>query len=356
MKKKKNKQLIQLCVLAGVLVVLVAALLVARYLNAQAEKAAEVEAIEVPYLEDATTLVLNNGTDEETYVYDAEDDTWHWAEDENFPLNSNNITAILNTWSALDTETELEISDELSAYGLEPAECSATITTDDGESLTILIGIATGDYYYCMIDGGESIYLISSTMSTYLNYSLYDMATLETFPSTDSDSLETITVQGAVETSFYQEITETTTTDDDGEETTETESAWYTTDGTNVTDADDLTELTSEVIGLGFDAMVNYYPTEDDLAEAGLDEPQCIVTVTYTTTVEDDDDEDDEDAEAETVTESFTLEIGNQTEDGSYYYATINGGTTIYQISFSDLSTIMAVAESGADALYADDE
>ena len=348
-KRKQKKQILQLCILAAVLIILVIVFFVARYLNNQAELAEEEAAsvtYEVEYLEDATTVVITNSEETQTYVYDADDETWYWSEDEEFPLNSNYITGMLNTWSALESSSQLEITDDLSAYGLDPAECSAEITTDDGETLTLLMGIESGDYYYCMIEGDEYIYLVSSTIVNYLNYTLYDLASLETFPSTSSTTLETITVSGTVETEFYQETVETETTDDDGETTTTTESYWYTVDGEDVTEADYLSEMTSEVIGLGFDSMVNFYTTDDDLAEAGLDAPQCIVTVTYTET-------DDDGNES---TESFTLEVGSLTEDEGYYYTTINGGTTIYLMDVDEIATIMSVAEGGADVLYAEEE
>lgn len=351
-KKKQNKQIMQLCILVVVLVVLLVIFLVARYLNNQAELAeeeAESATIDVTYLDEdstATTVVVSNDEGDNTYIYDEENEVWLWEEDTDFPLNSNYIKALLNIWDSLDSDTELDITDELSAYGLDPAELSATVSTDEGESLTILVGIATNDYYYCMIDGEDKIYLISDNLPSYLSYGIYDMATLETFPSTSSSTLETITIEGTVDTSFYQESVETETTDDDGETTTTTEDCWYTTDGEDVTESDDISEMTSEIIGLSFDSMVNYYTTDDDLADAGLDEPQCVVTVTYTET----DDDDNE------TTESFTLEIGDLTEDEGYYYATIDGGTIIYQIDADDVATIMAVAESGSDALYEEEE
>ena len=351
-KKKQNKQIKQLCILVIVLVVLLVIFLVARYLNNQAELAeeeAENATIDVTYLsEDATptTLVISNDEGDTTYVYDADSDEWSWEEDADFPLNNNYITALLNTWDSLDSDTELEITDELSAYGLDPAELSATVSTDDGESLTVLVGIATGDYYYCMIDGEDKIYLISDTLPSYLDYNLYDMASLETFPTLSSSNIETITIEGTVETSFYQESVETETTDDDGETTTTTEECWYTTDGEDVTEADYISELTSEVIGLSLSSMVNYYTTDEDLADAGLDEPQCVLTVEYTETDEDDNE----------TTESFTLEIGDLNEDEDSYYVLYDGGTTIYEMDSSDIDTLISVAESGSDALYLEDE
>ena len=351
-KRKQNKQILQLCILAVILVVLVIIFLVARYLNNQAELAAEEEenaTIDLTYLdEDAvpTTLVISNDDGDTTYVYDADNDEWLWEEDADFPLNSNYITNLLNTWDALDSDTELEITDELSAYGLDPAEYSATVSTDDGESVTILVGITTGDYYYSMIDGEDKIYLISESLPDYLVYTLYDFATIETFPSLSSSNLDEITVEGTVETSFYMESVETETTDDDGETETTTEEYWYTTDGEDVTESDYISELTSEVIGLNLDAMVNYYTTDDDLADAGLDDPQCVLTVSYIET----DDDDNE------TTETFTLEIGDLTEEEDYYYVLYDGGTTIYEIDADDLEYIVAVAESGSDALYEAEE
>ncbi len=357
--KKKNKQLFQMVALLGVLIVLVVAFVVGKYLNAKAEEeAAEalLYAVYVPYLDDATTVVLNTGTSEETYLYDAESESWVWSEDAAFPLNDNYLTSMLNTWSVLSTSTELEITDSLSAYGLDPAACSATISNDAGESLTILIGIATGDYYYCMIEGGESIYLISSSMYNYLHYELYDMASKETFPATTSDTLVSIDIATADGADYLleQELTEVTTIveaedeDEEDEEVTETVSTWYHL-GEDITEADYLSEVTSEVIGLGFDSMVNYSASAEELAEVGLDAP-IVVTVTYTVT------ETDEDENTTTSTETFTLELGSLTEDEGSCYATINGGNVIYLMDVDDVEYILAVAEGGVDVLFAPEE
>ncbi len=346
--KKKNKQLMQLGILAVVLVLLVVALLVGQNLNdkaAQAEADALLETIDISYLEGATTLILNDGSNEETYLYDADSESWVWAEDASFPLNNNYITSILNTWSVMSPSSEMEILDDLSAYGLDPAQCSATIVNDEGESMTFLVGNSTGSYYYAMIEGEDTIYLISSSMNSYLHYGLYDMASITTFPATSSDTLVSILVGDVLLT---QEITETTTVDDDGEESTESVSTWYLEDGTDISDGDYLSELTSEVIGLGFDALVNYAASEDDLAACGLDDPLCVV-VTYSATAEDGE---------TTETATFTLMIGDLTADGSYYYVRLVDGTEsgnieIYEMDFSDISTLLSVASGGAEALYA---
>ena len=70
--------------------------------------------------------------------------------------------------------------------------------------------------------------------------------------------------------------------------------------------------VVSGVTGVSWQQCVSYNATGDDLAEYGLDTPSATATVRYIYTEED---EDGNETEYETT---FTLELGDYTEDGVY--------------------------------------
>ncbi len=73
----------------------------------------------------------------------------------------------------------------------------------------------------------------------------------------------------------------------------------------------------------------NFKPTEAGLALWGMDAPAVTAQFVY----------DDE--------QLLTLQIGNQTLDGSGYYVRMNDDTTIYSISAYSLEPILTAAQNG---------
>lgn len=105
----------------------------------------------------------------------------------------------------------------------------------------------------------------------------------------------------------------------------------------------ELTEsLISNITGLTWISCVDY-KAEEKLADYGLDAPRAVVTIDYLKTVQVATNETDEDGntiyETQTENAQLTLEIGADTEDGSY--ARISGSGMVYLIDSNICETLL---------------
>ena len=342
--KKKNKQLTQLGILCGVLIVLVVVLLIARSANSAAEAKALEEAsasdLLVPYASEMDTLVWTNPEGSETYVYDSDSLAWVWEEDPSFPLNSSYVQNMVGVLTDLTADVSMIDEEPLEVYGLAEPQYSITSSNAAGDSVTLYIGDAINGSYYARTDLDDTVYVIDTDVYDYLCYGLYDMATCETIPSVTSSNMTSLTFSGAVDTTLTErDVTLTEYEDEDDEEgTTTTEYHWFDEDGTDITDEPFESELISEVIAIVFDGMVEYDADDADLAAAGLDADSArILRVDYT----------DSEGEAQT----FILSFGDDTPDGSSVYVRLNEGDMIYYISRDSVTYLLAVLDSGTSAL-----
>ena len=119
MKKKKKQSVI----LLGVLAILLAALFALRTVNrrteeAETKKAAE-QKIYVTDISDMTKIRYQSGTDGMTFEKTADQETWIYMEDPDFPLAQQYPEEMENTFEKLEVKRELKDGDELSSYGLD---------------------------------------------------------------------------------------------------------------------------------------------------------------------------------------------------------------------------------------------
>lgn len=224
-----TKQIKQLLILVGVLVVLLGAYIALRVWNAGAEERAEAQADYVLTLEDIQRLTWDYSGEDLDFLKSGE--SWTWAPDSAFPLEESNLTGLEETLASLKAQRVIEAPDALADYGLDTPDMTLTVETGS-DTVKLLIGDMTGSDYYVMVEGEDRVYTIDSTLITYLECSLMDMMVLPDIPSMSESNVEQVEVtltdgtthQLTKVTETREETVETDTgeTDENGEAVTET--------------------------------------------------------------------------------------------------------------------------------------
>lgn len=343
MNRQQQKLLRGLVIAAVVLLAVLAAVLL--FKRHSAEKQAEEEAAQEAasaITEDHgyTSLTYTNSTATLSFTQD-EDGSWIWADDPEFPLDDSTITYIIQILQSLKPQQTITDGDTLEAYGLD--QPSATLTATDaetGETLKLTFGKATTDgtsYYMLMNDAESPVYIVSDTLYNYLSTPIYDMCVLPELPVLTEETLNSLTIQGAVETTLTAAHNESTSTDEtDGEDDEETSSVTWTSGETDVTDNETLQSLLDELSTLSFTKCADYKPSDEAVELCGFGSPTAVLTASYAT---------DSGTEG-----TLTLTLGTKNVDGDSYYARMDDDTTIYLLSASAVSALVTAASSGLGA------
>lgn len=301
--RKKNKGIL---ILLAVLILLVAVYFGLRTWNAQQEEKAqeEQEAATVHVTdtstEDIVSLKFNVGNGD--LEFSKEDDQWYYTPDKDFPLQQSYPEDMAETVGSITAGRELTDGDSIDAYGLDEPAYTIEYTDADGNTTELLFGDMTGDDYYVMLNGNDTVYTVNSSVIDPFNYTLDDMARLDDYPSIGSGNLvkEVITQNG-----------ETTTYDSEDED-----------------QAEDIAAVAGGLGAVSLSEAADYSVEDEDLDVYGLDEDSRItVEATYT--------QDDEE-------QLLTLYIGN--EDGSgNRYVMLNDSRIVYLISDEICDNILNV-------------
>ena len=301
--RKKNKGIL---ILLAVLILLVAVYFGLRTWNAQQEEKAqeEQEAATVHVTdtsaEDIVSLKFNVGNG--GLEFSKEDDQWYYTPDKDFPLQQSYPEDMAETVGSITAGRELTDGDSIDAYGLDEPAYTIEYTDADGNTAELLFGDMTGDDYYVMLNGNDTVYTVNSSVIDPFNYTLDDMAQLDDYPSIGSGNLvkEVITQNG-----------ETTTYDSEDED-----------------QAEDIAAVAGGLGAVTLSEAADYSVEDEDLDVYGLDEDSRItVEATYT--------QNDEE-------QLLTLYIGN--EDGSgNRYVMLNDSRIVYLISDEICDNILNV-------------
>ncbi|MCD8146200.1 MAG: DUF4340 domain-containing protein [Clostridiales bacterium] len=348
MSKKKQRQLtIMVVIVAAMAAILVVAIQLNNW-NTSRQEAAEDAAIpRVLTLDNVIGVTFVNGDSSLEFLLN-DDDEWYWADDEDFLLDDTAVSTVAELAEDFQADASFEIVDDLSAYGLEDAELAVIYTTEDGDAYTVLVGGATGDYYYAMLEDSDTIYTIDETLSTYLAYALYDMADLADYPTLSSDIIQDVTLtSGDSELTLTVSEVEVEVESDEDEDAdssasssepeTEIEYHWF-LDGEDVTDQSQITSLNTEVGSISMYSLAAFKPTDEALEVYGLTEPTLTLTVRYT----------DEDDDGDEITVTSVLTVGGYNEEEDAYYCTLDTNPNeVYLISSSSIETSLELAANG---------
>jgi hypothetical protein len=340
--KKNLRNLIVLVVLLAAVLGIVLAVNRSKAKKEAAQAASSAETAVTASGASYTALTYNNGTATLSFTANG-DGTWSWADDTEFPLDSDYITKIVNTLSGLTPQQTITDGDTLDAYGLENPAMTLTATADDGTKTTVALGNATtdGNSYYMLLNGEESpVYIIAGDLHSELSSGIYDMMKLPTLPVLTADQISSITVTGKVSTTLTAQVS--AAADSSAASSSASSSAGsgasvtWSCNGKDVTAQTDASSLVSEACVLTLNACKDYKPSAQAVTLCGLDSPGCTLTVSYT----------DKDGKDETL----VLTVGGKATDGKSYYVRLKDDSTVYSMDASTISTILTVAGSGLSA------
>ena len=262
MRKKKKGILI----LLAVLVLLTAVYFILRTWNARQEEKEkeEQEAATVRVTDtsadDIVSLKFNVGNGD--LEFSKEENQWYYTPDKDFPLKQSYPEDMAAAVGSITADRELTDGDSPDAYGLDDPAYTVEYTDADGNVTELLFGDMTGDDYYVMVSGSDTVYTVGSSVIDSLNYALEDMAQLDDYPSIGSGNLvkEVITQNG-----------ETTTYDSEDED-----------------QAEDIAAVAGGLGAVTLSEAADYSVEDEDLDMYGLDGTSRItVEATYTQDDED---------------------------------------------------------------------
>lgn len=297
------------------LVLLLAALLTGCGSKAQQPKEADAAVQTALPPEGITALTLSDDT--QVLRFRRDGDIWYWQDDETFPLDQASMPALLEAAAAMTAAPSVPAGDDLSAYGLDDAKTSLSVTAD-GETLTFTRGdqAASGDWYLRCTEDGTVRTVSDDTVKVFqlLDGSIYDMAVLPTLPAITMDTLHTAAIAGASGVQINLRVV----------------------DGVRKVGSRDVTAETAalmdELSQLAVTACVDYDPAEGAAAVCGLDAPEAVLTLTY--------------ANAVGTEETLTVTVGLPIGDGGRY-VTLGGDATIYRMEEMSLVQLLTLAETG---------
>lgn len=314
-----------------VLVVLVAVLagtyLALRSWNQQ-EQNQEEPAVTVAALSDITALTITNQYG--TFSFTKGEEGWSYDADSAFPVEGSYLDTVTGVLAGLTAQRAFDTPDALSGYGLDVPACSVQAKTADGETLTVLVGDATGSSYYAKTDSGDTVYTISGDLYTALDYSLNDLVALADIPAAGEADLISLQLTRGSQTLTLTKETETV----EGEAAPESSAdpaqssqpevtyRWL-LDGAEIEKGEALSTALGELAYLSFDACYAYDPGETVLAQCGLDSPVLRLVVT-------------------TQDQAYALSIGGTDESGACY-ARLNDSGPVYLLSSDSAQALTAL-------------
>lgn len=288
-----------------------------------------------------TGLTYNNGTATLSFSLD-KDGNWYWEGDPAFPLDSDDVTQIVNTFSALKPDQTITKGDTLEAYGLDEPAITLTATESNGVQVTFALGNAVSGNagYYLLLNGDQStVYVVDNALHDELSKGINDMMKLPDLPVLTEERISSIAVSGKVQTKLTSSVETTQADSSAGASSAASSSAGSSTSviwnsgNTDVTSNETAKALVSEISAMNIASCVDYKPTDKAASLCGFDTPRAVLTVHYT----------NDKGQAE----SYTLTIANTNTAGDGCYVRLNDDSTIYSVNSTNLTTILSVASKG---------
>ena len=294
-----KKKSVNLITAVGVLVVLSGAYVgvkayVAKQEAADAESAEE-ENPEIISIASADVKSIKFVIDKKEVTFEKDGDSWVKSDETDFPVDQDKIDTLVSSMNSIKAERTLENVEDASEYELDQPENTITVTTEDGETTVIQLGMendSTSQEYIDLNEDSSTVYVVSNSTFSSFKGTLYDFAKSGVFPTVDSSTVSKVSVEGK-DSSYVVEKDENNfwNITDDGE--------------TEKADSAKATSLASALSSMDYASYVNYNCAEDELSQYGLDKPYAEITVDYQEKVEKESTDDENEAEngAEEVSE-----------------------------------------------------
>ena len=304
-----KKKSVNLITAVGVLVVLSGAYVGVKAYVAKQEAAdtesAEGENPEIISIASADVKSIKFVIDKKEVTFEKDGDSWVKSDETGFPVDQDKIDTLVSSLNSIKAERTLENVEDASEYELDQPDNTITVTTEDGETTVIQLGMendSTSQEYIDLNEDSSTVYVVSNSTFSSFEGTLYDFAKSGVFPTVDSSTVSKISVEGK-DSSYIVEKDENNFWNITGNG--ETEKA----------DSAKATSLASALSSMAYASYVNYNCAEDELSQYGLDKPYAEITVDYQEEVEKESTDDKNEAEngAEEVSEASGDE--NQTDE-----------------------------------------
>lgn len=286
-----KKKSVNLITAVGVLVVLSGAYVGVKAYVAKQEAAdtesAEEENPEIISIASADVKSIKFVIDKKEVTFEKDGDSWVKSDETGFPVDQDKIDTLVSSLNSIKAERTLENVEDASEYELDQPENTITVTTEDGETTVIQLGMendSTSQEYIDLNKDSSTVYVVSNSTFSSFEGTLYDFAKSGVFPTVDSSTVSKISVDGK-DSSYVVEKDENNFWNITGDG--ETEKA----------DSAKATSLASTLSSVAYASYVNYNCAEDELSQYGLDKPYAEITVDYQEKVEKESSDDENEAE-----------------------------------------------------------
>ena len=286
-----KKKSVNLITAVGVLVVLSGAYVGVKAYVAKQEAAdtesAEEENPEIISIASADVKSIKFVIDKKEVTFEKDGDSWVKSDETDFPVDQDKIDTLVSSLNSIKAERTLENVEDASEYELDQPENTITVTTEDGETTVIQLGMendSTSQEYIDLNEDSSTVYVVSNSTFSSFEGTLYDFAKSGVFPTVDSSTVSKISVEGK-DSSYVVEKDENNFWNITGDG--ETEKA----------DSAKATSLASALSSMAYASYVNYNCAEDELSQYGLDKPYAEITVCYQEKVKKESTDDENEAE-----------------------------------------------------------
>ena len=295
-----KKKSVNLITAVGVLVVLSGAYVGVKAYVAKQEAAdtesAEEENPEIISIASADVKSIKFVIDKKEVTFEKNGDSWVKSDETAFPVDQDKMDTLVSSLNSIKAERTLENVEDASEYELDEPENTIAVTTEDGGTTVIQLGMendSTSQEYIDLNKDSSTVYVVSNSTFSSFEGTLYDFAKSGVFPTVDSSTVSKISVDGK-DSSYVIEKDENNFWNITGDG--ETEKA----------DSAKATSLASALSSVAYASFVNYNCAEDELSQYGLDKPYAEITVDYQEEVEKESTDDKNEAEngAEEVSEA----------------------------------------------------
>ena len=225
--------------------------------------------------------------DKKEVTFEKDGDSWVKSDETAFPVDQDKIDTLVSSLNSIKAERTLENVEDASEYELDQPENTITVTTEDGETTVIQLGMendSTSQEYIDLNKDSSTVYVVSNSTFSSFEGTLYDFAKSGVFPTVDSSTVSKISVDGK-DSSYVVEKDESNFWNITGDG--ETEKA----------DSAKATSLASALSSMAYSSYVNYNCAEDEFSQYGLDKPYAEITVCYQEKVKKESTDDENEAE-----------------------------------------------------------
>lgn len=342
-----NKKILGLaggCVLvAG----LAAAVVVVSRQQAAEESSSEAEISSASTTVNAEDLVLSDKAAENVASIDVENDTGSYvivrtaeADEaagtavefgvkgwEELPTNTALASTLANNMAGLSASSlVLENCTDMDKYGLGDDAAKGKITFDDGSTFAFRVGnsVSDGENNYFAVEGDDTVYAVkTSLVSNYRNKaeSFLSLVMLKAPAEDEYPIVNTLTIKRE---DMDKDIVLTYVQDANNENTggtaathemTSPIAAYLSVERSN--------NIITGMFGASSNSILKIYPEKEDIAEYGLDEPFCIVTM----------DCDDGNVYTLNIGDKYTETDEETGTSGSFYPVMLDGVDAVYAMS-----------------------